>query len=291
MKPTLIDTHAPHFIKRGGGMFVDTTKFLHRLVSTIGSKMFFLHRPRIFGGSNLLSRDGVSRRIAQMPTVEELEVLFREGKVERLGMGSRRACYMMPGNGKLCIKCYKSDAEILEGKDPGRPNSRPLAAAAAREIKRCRFDERRNTCCGEYRYWKNIANCAPPELLAAFPSFMAMLKLPSRGWCLVEEFMANEDGTPIEKFHPAWKAEVKTGRMRLAAALDSLEGLLVSHSILFFDPQTVMVQRTCDGFRLRIPDFEPVTRTLIPLETFFPALVRRKIRRRFARFRKAVGMI
>ena len=229
--------------------------------------------------------------MTNLPTTEELESLFRDGKMERIGMGSRRSCYRIPGNGSLCLKCYKSDAEILEGKDPGKPKSRPLAPAATREIKRCRFDERCNTCCGEYRYWKNIANCLSPELRAAFPATMEMYMLPSRGWSLVEEFMENADGTPIEKFRPAWQAEDESGRKRLAAALDSLECLLVRHSIRFFDPQTVMVQRDRDGFRLRMPDFEPVTRTLISLETIFPALVRRKIRRRFARFRRAVGIV
>ena len=29
-------------------------------------------------------------------------------------MGSRRACYALPG-GRLCVKCYRSDAEIAEG--------------------------------------------------------------------------------------------------------------------------------------------------------------------------------
>ena len=229
--------------------------------------------------------------MTQVPTAEELEVLFQERKMERIGMGSRRACYALPGNDRLCIKCYKSDAEILEGKDPGMRTSRPLAPAAAREIKRYRFDKNRNTCCGEYSYWKNIVNGASPELRALFPSVMEILMLPSRGWCLVEEFMTNEDGTPIEKFQSAWNAEDESGRKRLAAALDSLECLLIRNSIRFFDPQTVMVQRTHDGFRLRIPDFEPVTRTLIPLEAIFPALVRRKILRRFARFRRAIGIL
>ena len=52
--------------------------------------------------------------MAEFPTAEELEALFREGKMERIGMGSRRACYALPG-GKLCVKCYRSEAEIEEG--------------------------------------------------------------------------------------------------------------------------------------------------------------------------------
>jgi hypothetical protein len=45
-----------------------------------------------------------------------------------------------------------------------------------------------------------------------------------------------------------------------------------------------------DDFVLRIVDFEPVTRTLIPIDAIFPALTRAKIRRRFARYRKMLGL-
>ena len=107
----------------------------------------------------------------------------------------------------------------------------------------------------------------------------------------MEELIENSDGTPIVKFLPAWRDSGEDGRKRLAEALETFENFLVRHSIRFFDPQTVMVQRTSCGFRLRVPDFEPATRTLIPFEAIFPALVRKKIRRRFARFRRAVGIV
>ena len=64
-------------------------------------------------------------------TVEELDELFRSNALERIGMGSRRACYRLPC-GKLCVKCYRSDKEILEGKDPGSPNSRPICVRILR---------------------------------------------------------------------------------------------------------------------------------------------------------------
>lgn len=223
-------------------------------------------------------------------TSAELDEFFRSGALVRLGMGSRRACYRLRRGGSLCFKCYKSEDEIAEGKDPGKLNPRKLEPSVVREIEKYRFDERRNTCCQEYRYWRNLKLRAPAELMSAFPETMEIVKTKSRGWCLVEELIANEDGTPIVKFLPTWRKADESGRRELLSALDSFERMLVRHSIRFFDPQTIMVQRTNGGFRLRVPDFEPATRTLIPIDAIFPALTRAKICRRFARYRKMLGL-
>ena len=80
-----------------------------------------------------------------MPTAEQLDALFRAGTMKRLGMGSRRACYAVPG-ADFCVKCYRSDDEISEGKYPGCADFAPLAPAVINEIKKFRFDERHNTC-------------------------------------------------------------------------------------------------------------------------------------------------
>ena len=218
-------------------------------------------------------------------TAEELDELFNSNALERIGMGSRRSCYRLPC-GKLCVKCYKSDLEILEGKDPGTPNSRPLAPVAAKEIRRFRFNERTNTCCQEYRSWKNL----PKGIRKYFPATIEMRNTASRGWSLIEEFILNEDGSPIVKFLPAWKNASDEEQRLLVSLLNELEATLAYHSIRFFDPQTIMVQRTREGFRLRIPDFEPATRTLIPIDALFPIFTRMKMRRRFARYRKKLGM-
>ena len=72
-------------------------------------------------------------------TAEEIDALLSSGGLERLGMGSRRACYFLPG-GRLCAKCYRSDAEIAEGKHPGYQPFKPLPSSVVREIRRFRFD-------------------------------------------------------------------------------------------------------------------------------------------------------
>ena len=51
------------------------------------------------------------------------------------------------------------------------------------------------------------------------------------------------------------------------------------------------MQTGADGsIRLRITDIEPASRTLVALDSLAPALVRLKLRRRFARYRRLFGM-
>ena len=55
MKPIATDTHDFPSLRRNGCIYVDKTKFIHRLVSAIGSKLYFLSRPRRFGKSLTVS--------------------------------------------------------------------------------------------------------------------------------------------------------------------------------------------------------------------------------------------
>ena len=49
------DTHDFPSLRREGCIYVDKTEFIHRLVTTIGAKLFFISRPRRFGKSLTVS--------------------------------------------------------------------------------------------------------------------------------------------------------------------------------------------------------------------------------------------
>ena len=90
----------------------------------------------------------------KIPTLEELEAMMGRGELKLLGAGSRRECYAIPGT-QLCLKCYRDESTA--------PN-----ATVAREIRKYRHDEMRNTCAQEYRYWLKIArNTLPDEIICA----------------------------------------------------------------------------------------------------------------------------
>ena len=216
-------------------------------------------------------------------TDSELDKLLSIGALERIGIGSRRACYRLP-DGKYCLKCYRSDAEIEEGKYPGASPTVPLAPAVIREIHRYRFNECRNTCCQEYRYWLSLGKRLPADLMMAFPTMMKQVLLPSCGRAIIEELVVNADGLPARKFAEEWAVVETAERQVLLSAFKLLSEKLIRHAVRFYDPQNILVQRLAGGIiRLRITDFEPVSRLLVPIDVI-PAIARLKVRRRFARY-------
>ena len=225
-----------------------------------------------------------------IPTAEQLDELFRAGAMERLGIGVRRACYAIPGT-DLCVKCYRSEEEIALGKHVGYAPFKPLKRAVVREIRRNRFSDAGNTSCQEWRSYQALLRRLPSELMAVFPGTLERVLVPSRGWCLVEERVEDADGTPARAFHQAWSVAPDEARPGLLTLLETLADGLVRHAVRFYDPHNILVQMEADGgARLRITDFEPVSRTLVSLDRLAPALVRLKLRRRFARYRSMFGL-
>ena len=221
--------------------------------------------------------------MTRFPTAEKLEKLFREGGIERIGMGSRRTCYKIPET-KLCVKCYRSDEEIDEGKYNGELK---LSSSVVREIHTARFDEKRNTSCQEYRYWKKLKEKLPPDVFAVFPRKMECVLVPSRGWCLVEELLEDPDGSDPEDFRSAYLAADDRGRKRLLSAFGRLIEQFRVYAVRFYDTQNLLVQKLSDDdFALRIVDFEPATRTFLPLDSMLPSFARMKTLRRAKRWLK-----
>jgi len=224
-----------------------------------------------------------------IPSGEELADLFASGRLERIGIGSRRACFRVPG-GAYCVKGYRSEEEIALGRHvglvPGK--SKPLGAAVVREIRRCRFSDRGNTSCQEWRYYEALRRRLPAELMAVFPGTLERVLVPGRGWCLVEEMVLNADGTPVQNLFKVFRGTADPARRAaLLRALDDLQAQLERHAVRFYDPQNVMVQELADGgFRLRVVDFEPASRTLLAVDRLGAWVVRLKVRRRFRRFRR-----
>ena len=218
-----------------------------------------------------------------IPTTEELGTLFRDGKMVRLGMGSRRACYKIPGS-DFCVKCYRSDDEIREGKYNGEL---PLSPTIVREITKARFDEKSNTSCQEYRYWKKLREKLPAEVFKVFPQTLECISVPSRGWCLIEECLKSFDGSEPEDFSSAYLAADNRGKKRLLSAFLRLIEQFRVYTVRFYDPQNLLVQRISnDDFVLRIVDFEPVSRCFLPFDSMLPSLVRMKTMRRARRWLK-----
>ncbi len=222
----------------------------------------------------------------RIPESGELEAFFAKGDFQRIGDGSRRVCYRIPDS-SLCVKSYRSEDELeTRLRSDGTVERHLLASSVVREIRNCRFSDASNTSCQEWRYYATLKECLPLDVMGCFPDVLERVMVPSRGWCLVENVVSNFDGTAVRKFSREWRNADSGMRQNLLSALTRLEDVLSRQSVRFYDPPNVMVQWLSDGsFRLRILDFEPASRTLVPLDFLGGVFVEWKTRRRFARFR------
>ena len=97
----------------------------------------------------------------------------------------------------------------------------------------------------------------------------------------------NMDGSPAMKFHEAWYRSGTALRAKLYTALKALADSMVRNAVRMYDMPNILALKDPDGtIHLRIADFEPTSRTLIALDNLSPAIVRMKLRRRFARYCK-----
>ena len=190
-----------------------------------------------------------------------------------IGKGSRRICLRMD-DAQMCVKRYRDDGEVGE--------------TVRKEIERCRFDRRRNTCAQEYDYICSLEKILSPGTFAVFPEKMELREDPVHGWHLVESIVLNGDGSVPERFSRTCRAADAETRRRLLAAFRNLAHAFEAAAVRFYDPQNVLVQwngKPFEGdFRLRIVDFEPASRTLLPIDSLCSALRRMKLRRRVRRY-------
>ena len=199
-------------------------------------------------------------------------------RMTEIGKGSHRICFRMPDS-MLCVKRYRDDDEVGE--------------TVRREITRCRFDRRRNTCAQEYDYIRSLAASLPSDVFAVFPETMELKENPVHGWYLVESLVLNGDGSVPERFSCTCRAADVQTRGRLLAAFRNLVHAFEVAAVRFYDPQNVLVQWEGKpfegGFRLRIVDFEPVSRAFLPVDLVCPVFRRMKVRRRVKRPEKYAG--
>ena len=190
-----------------------------------------------------------------------------------IGKGSRRVCLRLPDS-PLCVKRYRDDGEVGE--------------TVRKEIERCKFDRRRNTCAQEYDYIRSLETKLPPEVFAVFPEKMELKEDPVHGWHLVESLVLNGDGSTPERFSRTYRGAPAALRPRLYAAFRNLAHDFEAAAVRFYDPQNVLVQwegKPFEGdFRLRIVDFEPASRAFLPIDLLCPAFRRMKLRRRVRRY-------
>ena len=109
---------------------------------------------------------------------------------------------------------------------------------------------------------------------------------PKWGWGVLETFYANPDGSAVLPYinEISRRKSVEEKNFIYRAARDLLLEL-IAHSAPFYEPGKIHVQELPDGrLEMKIVDFEPDPKVMLPLESVLPFLRRVKLRRKARRF-------
>ena len=209
------------------------------------------------------------------------EKLLREQPWIRVGWGgTRRVCYRL-GDSGLCVKFYKP--EELYDVERMKPSIR-------REIKRRRFDVRRNSSSLEVAVYENFWMKQSAAIRGKLPPVVERVFDEKLGWGILETYYTNPDGTAIIPYEFEIKRQASMERRReiydqAKVFLEELARIAAP----FYEPGNFhTLIRSDGGIETKLVDFEPISKMAIPLVKFCPWLRRLTIRRKARHYLKHI---
>jgi hypothetical protein len=194
---------------------------------------------------------------------------------EYIGAGMIRTCYRVPGKME-CVKFYRTT----------EAPQRKWKLDTYFRIHLTRHLFWFNINMQEWRYYERLKKRLPADLMGVFPETMAPLYSPHYGWGVKEALLLNYDGSPVRSV--AWEMRNLKDRAKQESLFGCLRELceqLVKHTVAMHDPQNILLQWVApDVYRLRVVDFEPRTKALIPGLTYISPYIRRRVRNRCLRY-------
>lgn len=112
---------------------------------------------------------------------------FKGQVLELIGEGSRRARYRL-GDTEHCVKFYRPPEECRMPR---------MRSSVVQEIRRRRFNRKKNVCEQEFDVWKRMVKRLPKEIRALLPETMELVYHPDWGWGSEQPFLTNPDGAGI----------------------------------------------------------------------------------------------
>lgn len=203
--------------------------------------------------------------------------LLARHPLERVGWGGTRRCCFRLGESGLCVKFYKPRA--LYDAEKVKPSIR-------RDIDRRRFDPKRNSSCQEVAVLERYRQLLPEKLIAAhFPPVCERVFHPDYGWGVLETYYTNPDGTAIIPYEFEIARQTPRNQEIIYAQAAALLDKLIAAGAPFYEPGNFHTLLKSDGsIETKVVDFEPTSKTLLPLEAFWPWFRRRKLARKAARY-------
>jgi hypothetical protein len=189
---------------------------------------------------------------------------------ELIGEGTIRCCYHKKGQ----PVCYKFYANWLS-RDPTHPRSWKTRLRLLFTKHLFWF----NINMQEWRYYARLKKRLPVALMAAFPELMEPKYSPSAGWGLCESLLTNYDGSYGKLVEEEMRRLAGTpGANGLYQEVEAFFEQAVTHAIALYDPRNLLVQWVSpNSYRLRVVDFEPKAKAVIPGLTYFKPFVRRRV--------------
>lgn len=201
---------------------------------------------------------------------------IRQDQLTLIGAGRRRYCYRLADTDR-CVKFYR------------RLTDQPLHRSRARiwlDVTLGRHIRPLNINYREWRYHQRLQRALPPEVMALFPEHTDPVFCPENGWGIAESLILNVDGSLPQRVHDVLRTlDDPALAVEIYRAVEQVCQRLAEHAICFFDIPNILLQWTgARTFRLRIADFEPQCRALLPGLASIRPYVRCKVRRRTRRY-------
>lgn len=194
---------------------------------------------------------------------------------ELIGSGAVRSCYREP-NGLTCVKFYTCQDKL----HPKRKQSTRWRLRLTRHLYWLNINMQ------EWRYYERLKKRLPLALMAVFPERMEPLYSPQYGWGLRETLLLNHDGSAtrlveVEMQRLQGRVEAQELYQRVSDFLTQM----IRHAVAVYDPRNILVQWTSPGqYVLRMVDFEPRAKAVIPGLTYLSWFVRGRVRTRSRRY-------
>lgn len=205
-----------------------------------------------------------------------LNHLVFENELVEIGRGTRRVAYRVGDTG-FCAKFYYPEEQCIE--------ELKMQKSIQRDVKWRRFNKRRNASCEEVYVYNTFRHSMPPGIRARMPEVCERVFHPVWGWGIIETYYTNPDGTAILPYEFEIKRQPPGTREVIYAKARELLDELIASSALFYEPGNLHVLLGADGsIDLKIVDFEPSSKTFLPIEAVWPWYRRRKLARKADRY-------
>lgn len=215
------------------------------------------------------------------PELKDFSEVRAKYPLKKVGWGGTRRICLKIGETGYCVKFYwPREFYASEG----------IPKGIQAEIERKRFDAKRNSSAQEVRHYESFWLKQSPSIRAKLLPVVELVYDAEWGYGILETYFTNPDGMAIIPYEFEIKRQTSKEIQReiLRQAEELLEAL-AKVSAPFYEPGNFHTLVLPDGrVETKIVDFEPTSKTAIPIEKYCAFWRRMKLRRKARRYLKHI---